>query len=210
MSTHDKYALHTYSYLALRKAVGWIGILLPFVLMFGLCVLFTHEAMPPSISDYYYTGMRNVFVGGLCAVALFMFFYCGYDHLDNWTGNIAGFFAICVAFFPTTESGTTDLIGWIHYGSAAIFFLSLSFFSLFLFTKSKKNVKPSPQKLARNKIYIICGVIMLACIIGIAVKSMIGGSKQWTFVYWAETVALVAFGISWLTKGEALYPDKNA
>lgn len=29
-----------------------------------------------------------------------------------------------------------------------------------------------------------------------------------TFVYWTETIALVAFGISWLTKGGTLYPDK--
>jgi hypothetical protein len=30
-----------------------------------------------------------------------------------------------------------------------------------------------------------------------------------TFVFWAETVTLVAFGISWLTKGGTLYPDKK-
>jgi hypothetical protein len=28
-------------------------------------------------------------------------------------------------------------------------------------------------------------------------------------VFWAETIALVAFGVSWLTKGEAIYPDKR-
>jgi hypothetical protein len=28
------------------------------------------------------------------------------------------------------------------------------------------------------------------------------------FVFWAETIALVAFGVSWLTKGGTLYPDK--
>jgi hypothetical protein len=208
MDIQDKYAMHMYSYLALRKAVGWIGILLPFVLMAGLYLLFNHDALPPSISDYYYTGMRNVFVGGLCAVGLFMFFYCGYDQWDNWTGNIAGLFAIGVAFFPTTESGATDLIGWIHYASAAIFFLSLSFFSLVLFTKTKKGHEPTPEKRKRNKIYIICGIIMIACIVGIALKGLFG-PMQFAFVYWAETVALVAFGISWLTKGEALYPDKT-
>jgi hypothetical protein len=29
------------------------------------------------------------------------------------------------------------------------------------------------------------------------------------FVFWNETVALVAFGISWLTKGGTFYPDKK-
>jgi hypothetical protein len=28
-------------------------------------------------------------------------------------------------------------------------------------------------------------------------------------VFWAETVTLVAFGVSWLTKGGTLYPDKK-
>jgi len=29
-----------------------------------------------------------------------------------------------------------------------------------------------------------------------------------TFVFWTETAALAAFGVSWLTKGGTLYPDK--
>jgi len=29
------------------------------------------------------------------------------------------------------------------------------------------------------------------------------------FVFWAETVALIAFGVSWITKGGTLYPDKS-
>jgi hypothetical protein len=29
------------------------------------------------------------------------------------------------------------------------------------------------------------------------------------FVFWAETIALIAFGVSWLTKGGTLYPDKK-
>ncbi len=32
---------------------------------------------------------------------------------------------------------------------------------------------------------------------------------QSTFVFWAEAIALIAFGISWLTKGGTLYPDKK-
>ena len=79
MDPKDKYSRHTYSYLALRKAVGWIGILLPFALMLGGFLIFKEEIIQESISHYYYTGMRDVFVGALCAVALFMFFYSGYN-----------------------------------------------------------------------------------------------------------------------------------
>ena len=48
-----KYSQHTHSYLALRNAVGWIGILLPFTLMLGVFLIFK--------GDNYYPlgGMRD-------------------------------------------------------------------------------------------------------------------------------------------------------
>jgi len=74
MEKENKYSIHTYSYLSLRKAVGWIGMSLPFVLMLGVILIFNGNLIQESISHYYYTGMRNVFVGALCAVGLFLFF----------------------------------------------------------------------------------------------------------------------------------------
>jgi len=209
MKTNDKFSRHTYSYLALRKAVGWIGISLPFVLMLGVLIIFKGELIQHSISHYYYTGMGRVFVGALCAVGLFMFFYSGFNKWDDWAGNIAGFFAICVAWFPTTEFGPSTAIGIFHFVSAALFFLTLAAFSIFLFTKTKKGETPTPQKLKRNKIYRICGYVMIACLIAIVVYvNFIEGENGSSFVFWAETLALIAFGVSWLTKGEALYADK--
>jgi len=211
MSIVNKYKRHTYSYWALRKAVGWIGVLLPFVLVIGAILVF-HENrnIQESISHYYHTDMRDVFVGALCAVALFMFFYTGYDERDNWAGHAAGLFAIGIAWFPTTEVGSSDFIGKIHFVCAASFFLVLSYFSLFLFTKTKKGRDPTPQKKTRNKIYLTCGLIMIACLIAIALYKIFvkDPHPESFFVFAAETIALVAFGVSWLTKGETLYPDK--
>jgi len=208
MNLNDKYLRHTYSYLALRKAVGWIGILLPFILMLGVFLIFKGEIIQESISHYYHTGMGDVFVGALCAVALFLFFYSGHDKWDDWAGNIAGLFAIGVAWFPATEVGPSDLTGTIHFTCAALFFLTLAIFSLFLFTRKGSN--PTTQKLTRNKIYVICGLIMIACLAAIAIylNFIQNENSESSFVYWAETVALVAFGVSWLTKGGTLYPDK--
>jgi hypothetical protein len=54
--------------------------------------------------------MHNVFVGALCAVALFFWAYRGYkreeddkkiDIGDNRAGNLADLYALGVAFFPT-------------------------------------------------------------------------------------------------------------
>ena len=208
MDPNDKYLRHTYSYLALRKAVGWIGILLPFTLMVGVFLIFNGEIIQKSISHYYHTGMGDVLVGALCAVALFMFFYSGYNKWDDWAGNVTAIFAIGVAWFPATEVGPSDLTGTIHFTCATLFFLTLAIFSLFLFTRKGSN--PTPQKLTRNKIYIICGIIMIACLVAIAIylNFIHNDNRGSGFVFWAETIALVAFGVSWLTKGGTLYPDK--
>ena len=106
--TNDPQVSQTYSYLALRKAVGWIGILLPFVLMTGLIVLFREKTVLKTISLYYHSDMRDLFVGALCAIALFLFFYKGYSKWDNRAANLAAFFALGIAFFPTVSEGPLD------------------------------------------------------------------------------------------------------
>lgn len=205
----DKYKRLTYSYLALRKAVGWIGILLPFVLLLGNTLIFGGGPGKPSISLYYHTPMRDVLVGGLCAVALFLFFYSGYDRWDNITANLAGFFALLVAFFPASETGPAGVSDFIHFLAAGLLLSCLVIFSLFLFTKDDGN--PTPRKIIRNRIYIVCGVVMTASLVSLLIYLIFKRSDHMStpFIFWAETVALVTFGVSWLTKGGTLYPDKE-
>ena len=52
---------------------------------------------------------------------------------------------------------------------------------------------------------------MITCLISIVIyfNFIRDNYPESSFVFWAETVALVAFGVSWLTKGETLYPDKT-
>jgi hypothetical protein len=209
MKKESEYLSQTYSYLALRKTVGWIGILLPFVLVLGAFFLFGSRSILRNISLYYHTGMRDVFVGAICAIALFLFFYKGYNKWDNMASSLAAFFALGIAFFPTVREGPYNWQAYVHLVCAGCFFFILAFFSLFLFTR--KEPKPSRAKLSRNKIYIICGSVMAACTSGILVflGFISKNYPQSTFVFWAETIALIAFGISWLTKGGALYPDKK-
>jgi len=209
MKNFDNHLNQTYSYLALRKTVGWIGILLPFVLMIGLIILFKEKTILKSISLYYHSGMRDLFVGSLCAISLFLFFYKGYNKWDNRAANLAAFFALGIAFFPTTKEGSLDWPGYIHFISASIFFITLACFSMFLFTK--KNPNPTKNKLARNKIYLLCGLVIIASLIAIMMFFLFFEEKhpESCFVYWAESIALIAFGISWLIKGGTLLTDKK-
>lgn len=209
MKPGDIYYSQTYSYLALRKAVGWIGILLPLVLFLGDFLLAGKSRPLLNISLYYHTEMRDVFVGSVCAIGLFMFYYRGYDKWDNIAGNLAGLCALGIAWFPVTRSGPLDLPGKVHFISASGFFILLSCFSLLLFTR--KRTKPTRRKLIRNRIYIACGAVMLLCLLLIVIffNFLQEHHPVSSFVFWAETAALIAFGISWLTKGGSLYPDKK-
>jgi hypothetical protein len=135
------------SYMFLRKAVGWIGTLLPVVLITGNVIFFT-TSLPGSMSGYYYTHMRNVFVGALCALGVFLVAYAGYDDVDRWITNIAGLCAIGVAFFPTKPtvcavdartcaapavrhlSAGQQAVGDIHLFFAAVTFIALGLMAL--------------------------------------------------------------------------------
>jgi len=203
------------SYLTLRKAVGIIGTALPFVLSLGAWLIF-QTGIQVSISAYYYTGMRNVFVGALCAIGVFLLSYQGYERADDIAGNLGCVFTVGVALFPTTPvnapSSTDRIVGTFHLIFAALFFLTLIYFSLFQFTKTNPNKRPTHRKKQRNIVYKVCGYIMAGCILLILIYFLLPGETEaildnYNLLYWLETISILAFGISWLTKGEALLKD---
>jgi hypothetical protein len=215
------------SYLTLRKAVGVLGMALPFLLTFGYFFFESDCSFPPSISHFYYTALGNVFVGTLCAVSLFLFSYNGHDKGDKWAAKIAGLFALLVAIFPTDFGGYADMkcsrmtdgedaaSNLLHYISATILFSTFAFFSLVQFTKTNKRGPMAWAKRTRNTIYKICGWVIVGCITGIAVVSLLlppdvyEKLKSFKPTFVLETIALWAFGFSWLIKGETFFRDKE-
>ena len=203
------------SYLWLRTAIGIIGIALPFALALGK-ILFDGGGLQSSMSAYYYTNTRNVFVGSLCAIGIFLMSYRGYGRKDNIAGKLACVFAIGVAFFPTTPPTIAapgdKLIGVIHLTCAALLFLTLAYFSLCLFRKTDPTKPPTPQKQRRNLVYALCGYAILASILLIATfKALpsLAPFQEFKPVFWLEALAVVSFGVSWLTKGEAILADEK-
>jgi hypothetical protein len=216
------------SYLTLRKAVGWIGLTLPFILALGGFGFETHAHAPriyieSSISSYYYTGMGNVFVGLLCAVGAFHVATEGYDRVDRIAGYLACVFALGVAWFPTTpDAGTPthaqDMIGHAHYTFAALLFLTLAFFCIFQFTQTNNLETRTPQKKERNVVYYVCGGAILGCIavIGMVKLLEVRGAAvdfcawldSWKWNFWFESLALVAYGVAFLIKGEFILKDE--
>lgn len=195
------------NYLIMRKAIGILGMSLPFILLIGNSIANGGIIFQSSISAYYYTSMRNVFVGILCAVGIFLFSYKGHNKFDNILADIGALFAVITAFFPCLPDGTVPCpyksYDMLHLISAGVFFSVLIIFSMFLFTKSDKKKKDrSGRKKRRNGLYRTCGIIMAISIAGIAIiDNWFRGLLIYHPVFWLESIALLAFGISWYVKG---------
>jgi hypothetical protein len=203
----------------IRKAIGYLGISLPILLVLLSQVPFFKTPLQPSISDYYYTNLREIFTGILCAVGLFLIRYKGTKNSSFWKNdslltNIAGYMAFGVAFFPTNPESwdakiytliplKLSFLGTIHYGFAAIFFFILGMISINVFTiGQRKETNLSKSAFDENNIYRICGYLILVFIIIIPFFSFLKIFNYSTILF--EAFALASFGISWLIKGRFL------
>jgi hypothetical protein len=121
------------SYFTLRKAIGWLGVLLPFMLIIGnYCInklnilnnnffiniccsqhYLPESFLKTSISSYYYSCTGELFTGILSVVAIFLFCYKGHKLRkekrekglsDNALTNLAGISALGVVLFPTSAN----------------------------------------------------------------------------------------------------------
>jgi len=216
------------SYYAMRRNIGILGMALPFVLIIGSVLFYGCCILQISISQYYHTGMRDFFVGILSFVAMFLFAYRGHTKVDRIAGIIAGTGALGVAFFPpeivevvkSCTFGCVKSNEWktiVHLLSALLFFTTLAFFSIFLFTRTyrKEGYIMSNEKIKRNRIYRISGILILLCLLFIILYRWLLMGKYPVLddlkpMFWFETIALISFGTSWLVKGQVVLKDKEA
>ena len=199
----------------LRCTIGWLGMLLPWMVLILSCVY--GHGFPDSISHtYYLEPCITPFMIILGSAGLLLFSYKGYDRQDDIICTLAGVFALGICIFPCAVSFLLDangivgtfqidvnISGVIHNISALTFFGLLSFNSLFLFTKSSGNMTANKKK--RNVVFRVCGVGMLSSFLMLLLPI--------PHIIWiVETIALAFFGISWLTKADCypwLFCDKK-
>lgn len=208
------------TYLKLRTNIGILGISLP-IIVWLIHFMLTGEGVLDSISAYYHTEMRNVFVGILSTIG---FFLLTYDpafvdpkyrgQKDHKLGLWAGLSAILAAIFPTAPNLSPLSISdqWfnvIHMISASLLFMLLIYFSIGLFTLGDTS---DPAKQNRNNVYIWSGIVMAASILLMAIYwgldyfnfDIISSLEAYSPIFWLEGVALIAFGIAWFVKGQGL------
>ncbi|GIH02099.1 hypothetical protein Rhe02_01660 [Rhizocola hellebori] len=203
----------------LRLGVGVMGMALPVVITIGYALQVGEAVLLNSISGAYYTDMRDVFVGSLCAIGVFLICY-RYARPDNVLSTVAGIAAIAVALFPTTPKGeqilvsaADDTTGIVHGVAAIILFLDLAAFCFFLFPRSTAPSALTMRKKTRNVIYTISGIAILVGLGLAALGSRILPDDVVRTIrplWWGESVAIFAFGIAWFTKSNTIFRDRES
>jgi hypothetical protein len=215
------------SFKAMRRLIGILGMALPLVCFLGGLVFGDPASggggLQRSISRYYYTNVRDFFVGLMLGMAFFMMTYKGHEPIDTIANIATGLAGVCVGLFPCLALDPDARVGLfqlsegrsdtVHIICAASFFVLLALDSLFLFTRTRADREPTRWKRRRNRVYVACGCVMLAALVLLAVLMIFKllddqALDRTRIVFIAETLMLEAFGISWLVKGETILRDR--
>jgi hypothetical protein len=150
--------------------------------------------------------------------------YKGYSLLDSFMTNIGGIFTLGMAFFPagskynmirTYELFSPDsiLVNLIHFAFTSMFFITMAYISIWIFTKSA--VVATRAKRMRNRIYRICGYAIILSLIliilyNVLIREAFPSLEKLNVIFALQTIAFFAIGISWLTKGGVIIKDQNS
>lgn len=202
------------SYIAIRRAVGLSGLLLPIVL--GLGGLAIGIPIQDNISSYYHTPMRDIFVGTMSAIGIFLLCYRGVDWIESWTANVGCVSALCVALCPLDANSDPlfqkSIVGYLHTLSGGLFFLTLAFYSLVHFPKSSDEFD-EPHLWERRFIYRSSGIVILLSMLAMGSYMVLipttwkQSFNEWNFLFWMESIGVWSFAAAWLTKGHAIVAE---
>ncbi|MDJ0627217.1 MAG: hypothetical protein QNJ44_03065 [Rhodobacter sp.] len=203
-----------------RRMLGYLGLALPLTLILGGLPFDISE---PSLSDYFHTLMRDIFVGIIFAIGVFLLCYTGFRpkseerFSDDLVTTLAGIAALLVAFVPNRGTLNTSndpqalaqhIFGvtacdYMHHAAAGTFLLCMAYLAGFRFARTAKPM--------RRRIYVGCAWIIFAGFLLTCVSAglrKLGTPAQTAFVvdnqlvFWFEAIGVWAFSIAWLVKGQ--------
>lgn len=196
-------ALIAHTYFKLRRWLGILAIVFPFGL-YGIQRL-THEGpLPSSVSGYYHTGLKPIWIAALAVIAVFLYFYKGYDDVENLLLNLAGIGVLGVIFFPAAPDagsleGSTGF-PWppAHGISALVAFVSMGVVAVVLASRTLKLLDEGRIRDTLRITYWVLGGLMVILPVSVTVVMLVNDRED--RVFWAELFAVVIFGIYWCVK----------
>jgi hypothetical protein len=206
------------SYIIMRFAVGLLGVSLPPLLVFLEPILFNGQPLPRgSLSAYYYSGVRELFVGVLWAIGVFLVLYKAAEvSRESRLSTYAGLAVIVVALFPTGRPGAAvpftplqDLVGettveGIHFGAAGAFIALLAPITYYFGRDEGKRPARPGRRSPRfwGTFHWTCTGLIAAALSLAAFAGITSEPDKGLLI--AEWLAVWAFGASWLMKGAEL------
>jgi len=173
-------------------------------------ITLTYVNLSPSISAYYHTPMRDLFVGVLVAIGACLYLYKGFSERENKALNCAGIFAVAVAFLPTCipelstmtadtcNQGLTCVVKWLHRVSAFLFFVPVAYVCTYRGKDTVKLIDDAQVKRKYLRLYRFIGPLMIVLPVIAAIFFAITDSDS--IIFFVETAAIWAFALFWLTK----------
>ena len=199
----------TQTYVNLRIGMAILAFSLPLLLMAGSW-LSANVVFQGSISAFYHTAMRNLFVGLLVAVGSFLYLYKGFSKKENIALNVAGLSAIGVAFFPTIipknilEAPRSYLpiepftAPYLHGFCAVVLFFAIAYVCVFCGNETIALIENKKTRERYEKIYKGLGLLMVVFPILAVLFSFVAARDYLIFI--VEFVAIWIFALFWLTK----------
>lgn len=202
------------TYFNLRAALGLIALTFPILLVIGGII--TGGAVMPSISDYYFSPMRDLVVGALVAIGLFLINY--QDARDsnrsyNMNARLSGLASIGLAIFPNQphSEGIETFVHAVmndqvsvalHFLCSFVFLTTLTVFCFVQFTRGLSN--------AQARLYRYCGWGLVIIGVSASFVSFVRsfdwfGAREfvetYNLIFWMETAGIWVFCIAWIAKG---------
>lgn len=189
-----EHLLHTY--VSSRVGIAIMGFVLP--LAVSIPVWWRQHKLLPSISEYYYSFMGDVFVGALVAIGVSLYLYKGFGSRENCALNIAGVCAVLVAFLPMRlmrEHGG-QLRSDFHYSCAVLLFLCIGYVCIY---RAGDTLSPSliPDR-TRAAFFFYAYRTLGACMVLLPVVAFCVSGHWRTF--FVETAGVWVFAVYWALK----------
>ena len=214
--------LYERSYYGMRLAIGAFGGLLPVTLVLLDRLVINGSQVRASMSAYYHSPARDLFVGGLCVIAALLLTYLSaqpgtWDFVLSFVGGIA---VLVVAFFPTWRPGAdharpcamvdgvsgpcTPLQSKVHENVSAtlhgigsgVFVLMIAALCVVFALHERRAPRPRP---VRIRLFAAAAVAVVVGGAWAAVGPDLHLQHVWGHTYVGEVIAFGSFTLAWLT-----------
>jgi hypothetical protein len=205
------------TYSDLRIGVAGVAILFPPSLwVVGEFIPALQTQFQPSMSAYYHTPLRNIFVGCLFIIGSFLYLYRGFTRRENYLLNVAGVCAVVIAVCPTLVACNkldvvcekrlleTFMLPVPHAIAAVLFFICIAVSCIFDSKATLSLISSRTRRDLFKVLYLLYGVAMIVLPLTAAYFSYIGErafeATDRHLVYRVEFAAVWVFAAYWITK----------